>query len=476
MSITVAHTDSTTAALNTEAQTAVDSRITTKLASRDRYQEGGSGGGPCMIAGSTTNAVASGLLDCTIAGGGHDTRENVIGAESTENVGTANSNLPTTSGTGASFATIGGGYDNVNNALAGTIAGGAHHKLETDSTHGTIGGGSLNSILANADYATIAGGTANTASGDSSVIAGGTTNTAPGLSSTVGGGSTNTASGQTSTVGGGTLNEASATGATVGGGTNNEAKQTNSTIPGGHSNVVTSGSFATIGGGFTNDVGASTNADYATIAGGRENSAQADYVAIGGGQTHEVTGAHGSVGGGLSNDVSGQYGHIPGGHANTVTADKAEAGGEFALARLEGGHTRASGRFSALGDAQSTVLVGRCGTTSGTAQNIRLDGSIVKIVIPDQTTWCFVAYVVARRTDADDESAAYKIEGCMDRNTGSASAGLVGTPTVTVIAEDTSAWDVAVSESSGALEIACTGEADKDINWVARVTLVEVTG
>jgi hypothetical protein len=85
--------------------------------------------------------------------------------------------------------------------------------------------------------------------------------------------------------------------------------------------------------------------------------------------------------------------------------------------------------------------------------------------------------VVARRTDADNESAAYKFEGCIDRNTGT-SAALVGSVTKTVIAEDTAAWDcdVTADSTNSALIITVTGEAAKTIRWVARIDLTEVTG
>lgn len=82
----------------------------------------------------------------------------------------------------------------------------------------------------------------------------------------------------------------------------------------------------------------------------------------------------------------------------------------------------------------------------------------------------------ARRTDADNESAAYKLEGCIDRN--GATTALVGSVTKTVIAEDDADWDVTAEadDTNEALVIKVTGEAGKTIRWVARIELTEVNG
>ena len=38
--------------------------------------------------------------------------------------------------------------------------------------------------------------------------------------------------------------------------------------------------------------------------------------------------------------------------------------------------------------------------------------------VDTDTTWAFDILIVARRTDADNESAAYEIKGCIDNNAG----------------------------------------------------------
>lgn len=78
----------------------------------------------------------------------------------------------------ADVAGIFGGYDNVNNGLAGILAS-QHSIIYSGATHGTIIGGSEHAILATADYAGIFGGFHNTIEGncDQSVILGGEMNT-----------------------------------------------------------------------------------------------------------------------------------------------------------------------------------------------------------------------------------------------------------------------------------------------------------
>jgi hypothetical protein len=107
-----------------------------------------------------------------------------------------------------------------------------------------------------------------------------------------------------------------------------------------------------------------------------------------------------------------------------------------------------------------------------------LDGSSLQMVLANDSTWHFDISVVARRTDADNESAGYRFSGVIDRNTNAASTALVGTVTATTDAEDNVGWDAAVTADTGtgALVITVTGEVSKTIRWVAFVRTVEVIG
>ena len=175
-----------------------------------------------------------------------------------------------------------------------------------------------------------------------------------------------------------------------------------------------------------------------------------------------------------------QYSTIGGGQDNAIPAGgKSYAtipGGQNAKADKYGQFVYAAGQFSSIGDAQTSLLVARNSTSDGTQTELFLDGNDDRMDIATDTTWMFRADIVARRTDADNESAAYTIEGCIDNNAGT--TALVGSISKTVIAEDTAAWDVTAEadNTNDALVIKVTGQASKTIRWVARVMTVEVTG
>ena len=120
-------------------------------------------------------------------------------------------------------------------------------------------------------------------------------------------------------------------------------------------------------------------------------------------------------------------------------------------------------------------MVARIQTTNATPAALFLDGSAETIDIATDTTWGFDIMVVARRTDADDESGFFKFEGCIDNNAGT--TALVSSVVAASPIQDNS-WvcTVTADDTNDALLITVTGEGGKTINWVARVTTVEVTG
>jgi hypothetical protein len=132
--------------------------------------------------------------------------------------------------------------------------------------------------------------------------------------------------------------------------------------------------------------------------------------------------------------------------------------------------------FGSSGDVQSNLYILRNVTTDATQTELFIDGASTRAGLPDDTTWFFRVHVVARRTDADDESAGYIFEGVIDRNAGT--TALVGTVAKTIMAEDNAAWDVDVDAdaTNDSLRIQVTGEAAKTVRWVAKVDTTEVTG
>jgi hypothetical protein len=317
-------------------------------------------------------------------------------------------------------------------------------------SYGTIGGGASN-VIGYVGGATIAGGVANKIIGK-----------APG------GGSINY-----STIGGGTGNSIDS-----GGDLNNAA-----TIAGGAANWIYSSRDATIGGGWSNNI--STEAHGATIGGGQGNAVlfqsygatiaggvnnRMDYYAIGsvigGGSDNRVFHSlsedlsfHGTISGGQSNVIYVQYGTI--------------AGGAQAAARNYGQMAYASGQFATNGDAQTALYVCRNLTTNATQTVLFLDGDSKRMVVPPNTTWAYDVLITGRAANGD--SAAYQVRGAIKNNAGTTT--LVGTPNVTVLAEDVPAWDVEVraGDINDVLLVDVTGTAGTSIRWVASVRTVEVT-
>lgn len=135
----------------------------------------------------------------------------------------------------ADISTIVGGYDHVNNQIAGTIIGGGHHYIQYDvNGHSTIVGGSNNRIQAG--RAAIVGGQSCTVANGStfSAIVGGEYNTCRGNKSFIGGGDQNT------------INNSAGWGAIVG--------------------------------GLQNEIAASVS--YGAIVGGRSNLCSHDYASV----------------------------------------------------------------------------------------------------------------------------------------------------------------------------------------------------
>jgi hypothetical protein len=99
----------------------------------------------------------------------------------------------------SSVATIGGGYDHINNQIAGTISGGGHNYIKYNvNGHSVIAGGSYNLITggrcfigggrdhwAGGNFAVVVGGDGNHALADNALVINGAGNIARGTSSTI---------------------------------------------------------------------------------------------------------------------------------------------------------------------------------------------------------------------------------------------------------------------------------------------------
>jgi len=110
--------------------------------------------------------------------------------------------------------------------------------------------------------------------------------------------------------------------ATVSGGRGNTATSEGATVGGGSFNNV-SNVWATVGGGYGN----TASNGYATVGGGCDNDAEGYIATVGGGWNNGASGAGTTVGGGSSNIASGGTATVGGGYSNTASGDNATVPG-----------------------------------------------------------------------------------------------------------------------------------------------------
>jgi hypothetical protein len=340
-------------------------------------------------------------------------------------------------------------------ATSANVIGGYSGNSVTAGRHGaTIGGGGAGSDVNTVTdfYGTVAGGAGNTA-GYRATVGGGFHNTA-GAHAFVGGGWWNDASGYNSSVGGGGYNSATAEDATVGGGGGNTSSARGAAVSGGGSNDA-SGTYATIGGGFDNTASSGYGT---TIGGGQNNVASNDVATVSGGEINTASGIGATVGGGGDNTASGFGATVP--------------GGIQAKAPLHGQMAYASGQFASQGDAQASLYIMRGWTTSsGTWENLYLDGASKLLTIPLSRTLTFDILVVGHSDTG--ESAGYHCTGVIE-NVGWTTTLFGGGPCTELADEDTN-WNAqTVADTiNSALAVQVQGHGET-IRWVATIRTAEV--
>ena len=354
----------------------------------DEYGTIGGGGG--NVAGvddaNTTNQTYA-----TVGGGKNNVASGDYSTVSGGQDNQAAAEYATVSCGGRAFANDAGSANRVYDNF-GSIGGGGENRVgmdDADTTNqpgATVGGGLLND--ATGSSSTVSGGIDNTASGTESTVGGGISNTASGAKSTVGGGGGSTASDIYTTVSGGKNNIANGTGATVGGGVTNTASADYATVSGGGSTIpsdLTTANFAydehgTIGGGGGNVVGVddadATNQTYATIGGGKNNTASGAYATVGGGLAHLASSLVSTIGGGDSNTASGIGSTIGGDFTNTANKTSATVSG--------GSGNTASGAYSTVPGGSSNIAGGDYSFAAGRNAQSFGDGTFVWADSTDQ--------------------------------------------------------------------------------------------
>jgi hypothetical protein len=133
-----------------------------------------------------------------------------------------------------------------------------------------------------------------------------------------------------------------------------------------------------------------------------------------------------------------------------------------------------SGGFSAPSDSISRTYILRGTTTSNTESELFLDAASSRIAVPANTTMFYSVDVVARRTDATNESAGYHLKGVVDNFSGTVAD--VGSLYEVIVAEDDVDYvvDARADNTNNTVNIYVTGETGKTIRWTALVRTVEV--
>ena len=203
----------------------------------------------------------------------------------------------------------------------------------------------------------------------------------------------------------------------------------------------------------------------------------ANSVAIG--YQAKATGAD-AVSVGDTNLSSAQGSACFGGAGNTASASYSLATGYQSLAGIVGKSARASGQFSAQGDAQTGTLVLRSDTTDATPEALTTNNSTAgttnQIILPNNSAYAFHGTIVAReQASAGTDCAAWKIEGLIRREGSAGTTTLVNSATTVI--DNTPSWGLALSAdtTNGGLKIEVTGAAATNIRWVCTCHTSEVT-
>lgn len=165
------------------------------------------------------------------------------------------------------------------------------------------------------------------------------------------------------------------------------------------------------------------------------------------------------------------------GSGSTAPAAQGIAIGDGSAARIQGQSAQSNGKFATVGDAQFGEYVLRNQTTDATTTELFIDGSAVRLALPNNSAFLVTVHIVARQTNATGGSAAYKHEFLITRDATAATTAIIGNVSTNIFAETNSAWSTlcAADATNGSIKVTVTGEAAKTIRWVAKVSTVEVT-
>ena len=150
--------------------------------------------------------------------------------------------------------------------------------------------------------------------------------------------------------------------------------------------------------------------------------------------------------------------------------------GPGVIGSFNGGLTAATPQLGDFAGTYPEYRVYASGSTTNatpSSLNFNVWNNTTGLAVPNDTTWMFTSYIVARRTDANNESAAYWIQGAIDNNAGT--VALVGAIQITAI-EDIPGWAAIATAAGGRFLLRVTGEAAKTIYWTSVTHIVQGSG
>lgn len=409
-------------------------------------------------------------------------------------------------------ASITGGYDHLNNQIAGTIAGGGHNELRSAGNHATISGGSYNLQKAGL-YSFIGGGSQNYQSQDFGVIVGGWGNTIA---------SDNVNVSDESVIVSGQENEISDVAyGFIGTGLNNRLLNPNNvtvaynSIINGTGNTISAGIHNAIQGINNTITGDSTGYNLAR-GNGNTISGVSTYVFSSGssivatnstrvflsGAANTVTNmTGGTLFGDNTSITSASYGYSFG-NANTIngtdytfmfgrslsgsdstspatTVDYGFAAGYQAVLRSFGQRVDSNGNLNTTINVQrSRYLASRryAHVTGALSTDVRLNNVDQYILVPTNSVWVVSSTIVGSLSDGSKYGAWSSTFAVRDS---SGSLSVLGSPTVTTIYDGHSAtWSVApaIRSTPRGVTISVTALNGETVNWSATFDSNELSG
>jgi hypothetical protein len=129
--------------------------------------------------------------------------------------------------------------------------------------------------------------------------------------------------------------------------------------------------------------------------------------------------------------------------------------------------------FTVRTDSLSKTYIVRGITTNATETELFIDGAN-RIPVSANSTMFYTVDLVARRTDATDESAGFYLKGVVDNFSNTVAD--VGNLYEVIVARDSASYsvDARANNSTDTINIYVTGVAGKTIRWVGLVRTVEV--